>query len=142
MTQLEHVNLAVPDIDEALVFLRIVAPDFVLRKEGQAEAGYRWAHFGNDTSYIALQEPHTHLGDGVAKSPRRAYKNHGLNHLALVVDDLQLVCDALDAAGYRRSIETPDEQYRARAYFYDATGLEWELIEYFSEDLTEKFQYE
>ena len=33
MTQIEHLNNTVPDIDETLMFLSIVAPDFKIRKD-------------------------------------------------------------------------------------------------------------
>ena len=36
MTKIEHVNLTVPDIDAALDFLKIVAPDFSVRRDDVA----------------------------------------------------------------------------------------------------------
>lgn len=139
MTRIEHANLTVPDIDEAIRFLAIVAPDFRVRRDEKPTGSYRWAHVGNDVCYIALQEPHL---DAKAEPPKQPYKNYGANHLALVVEDLDAIETKLDAAGYRRSIDTPKERYRKRLYFYDRFGFEWELIEYLSERSEEKYLYE
>lgn len=56
MTRLEHVNTTVPDIDEAIKFLKTAAPDFQVRIEEKQEESFRWAHIGNHEYYIALQE--------------------------------------------------------------------------------------
>ncbi len=33
MTKIEHTNMTVPDIDEAIRLIQIVAPDFKIRKD-------------------------------------------------------------------------------------------------------------
>lgn len=33
MTKIEHSNITVPDIDEAIAFISLVAPDFKIRKD-------------------------------------------------------------------------------------------------------------
>ena len=48
MTRIEHVNITVPDIDEAIRFLKIVAPDFEVRKDEKPSNSYRWVHIGNE----------------------------------------------------------------------------------------------
>ena len=58
MTRIEHVNITVPDIDAAINFLKIVAPDFDVRKDNNSLDSYRWAHIGNEKYYFALQEAH------------------------------------------------------------------------------------
>jgi len=58
VTTLEHLNITVPDIDAALEFIRLAAPDFSVRRDELSERGYRWVHVGNEHSYFALQEPH------------------------------------------------------------------------------------
>lgn len=139
MSKIEHLNITVPDIDEAIKFIQIVAPDFKVRKDVKSPTSYRWAHIGNDEYYFALQEPH--LGSE-PESPRKTYKHYGVNHIALVVDDLLKVENDLVKCGYKRSIETPVEKHRKRLYFFDNFGFEWELIEYLSEHPAEKFLYE
>ncbi|CAM2904871.1 VOC family protein [Moritella viscosa] len=139
MTRIEHLNITVPNIDEAIKFIQIVAPDFKVRKDVKPPSSYRWTHIGNDEYYFALQEPH--LGSE-PDSPRKTYKNYGVNHIAIVVDDLLKVESDLVKHGYKRSIDTPIEKHRKRLYFFDNFGFEWELIEYSTQDPSEKFLYE
>ena len=100
---------------------------------------YRWTHIGNDESYIALQEPH--LG-GVAETPHERYKNIGVNHVAMVVDDVSAVEKRLLAEGFEKNPEEIAEKYRKRVYFYDDSGFEWEFVEYFSDITHERYLYE
>ena len=44
---------------------------------------------------------------------------------------------ALQAAGYRRGIEVDAHPHRKRSYDYDAAGLEWEILQYLSDDPAE-----
>ena len=139
MTRIEHLNITVPDIDEAIKFIQIVAPDFEVRMDETPPSSYRWVHIGNDEYYFALQESHI---DSKPKQRRTPYKNYGVNHVALVVDDLTKIETVLVEAGYKRSIDTPTEKYRKRLYFFDHSGFEWELVEYSSQKPSEKFLYE
>ncbi|WP_299492318.1 VOC family protein [Acaryochloris sp. IP29b_bin.137] len=139
MSTLEHVNITVPDIDEAIKFLKTVALDFQVRIDKKPPESIRWAHIGNNDYYFALQEPHL---DSVAEEPKQTYKNYGVNHIGIVVEDLSVVEDRLVEAGYKRGISTPIEKYRKRLYFYDSFGFEWELIEYLSGKPSEKYLYE
>lgn len=138
-TTIEHANITVPNIDEAIRFLMAAAPDFHIRKDETSERGFRWVHIGNDEFYFALQEAHV---GAVAESPKPTYKNYGVNHIALVVGDIEEVQRALTGAGYQRSIDAPSEKFRKRLYFYDGFGFEWEFIEYLSDDVLERFFYE
>ncbi len=139
MTRIEHVNITVPDIDEAIRFLKIVAPDFEVRKDERPSNSYRWTHIGNEEYYFALQEPHL---DTDPKKQLQAYKNYGINHVALVVSNLQVIEEKLLDSGYRRGIGTPVEKHRKRAYYFDNSDFEWELVEYLSEKPSEKYLYE
>ena len=139
MTRIEHVNITVPDIDEAIRFLKIVAPDFEVRKDEKPSNSYRWTHIGNKAYYFALQEPHL---DADSKKQLQTYKNYGINHVALVVSNIQEIEKKLLDSGYNRGIDTPIEKHRKRAYYYDKAGFEWELVEYLSEKTNEKYLYE
>ena len=103
MTRLEHANITVPDIDAAIAFLSVVAPDFRIRHDALAEQGYRWAHVGNDDFYIALQEPHVGIDP---LPPQPSYTNLGVNHLGLVVQGIDGITRRLDDEGYRISYAT------------------------------------
>lgn len=129
VTRIEHVNITVPDINEAIRFLKLVAPDFDVRIDEKPADSYRWVHIGNDQYYFALQEPHL---DAEPKRQLGSYKNYGVNHVALVVSNLHEIELKLESAGYKRGIGTPVEKYRKRAYYYDHAGFEWELVEYLS----------
>lgn len=137
-TYLEHANVTVPSIDAAIEFLMLVDPNFVVRHDETPAGSYRWAHVGTQTHYIALQEPHLDAGENIA---RRPYKDFGVNHLAFVVPNLDEVTGRLDAAGFQRSIAASAHSARKRAYFYDRSGFEWELIEYLTDVLEERNAY-
>lgn len=139
MSKIEHLNITVPNIDEAIKFIQIVAPDFKVRKDVKSSTSHRWAHVGNGECYFALQE--SHFGSE-PDSPRTTYKNYGVNHIAIVVDDILKVENELVKYGYKRSIETPKEKYRKRLYFFDNFGFEWELVEYTSQEPEKMFLYE
>ncbi len=132
---LEHANITVPDIDAAIAFLRVVEPAFTVRYDETPKDSYRWAHVGSDRCYIALQAPH--LGSRPSH-PRQPYKNFGVNHLAWVVDDLDAVVGRLEEHGYRRGIPVAPHPHRKRAYYHDASGFEWEITEYLSDDPAER----
>ena len=139
MTRIEHLNITVPNIDEAIKFIQIVAPDFKIRKDEKPDSSHRWAHIGNEEYYLALQEPH--IGSEPNKA-RKTYKNFGVNHISLIVEDISKVESLLVSAGYKRSIKTPTEKHRKRLYFFDNFGSEWELVEYSSDNPNEKYLYE
>ena len=139
MTQLEHANITVPDIDAVLRFLSLAAPDFTVRRDGTAEQGYRWVHVGNDQGYIALQAAHV---GAKPVAPNDTYVNFGVNHLGMIIDDAAAVEASLVGAGYRRNGPTIHDSHRCRLYFYDDAGLEWELVEYLSSDPAERYLYE
>ncbi|HEV2064532.1 MAG TPA: VOC family protein, partial [Thermoanaerobaculia bacterium] len=48
----------------------------------------------------------------------------------------------LKAAGYRESTPPNAHPHRRRVYFYDPEGNDWEFVQYFSQDLAERNDYE
>jgi len=137
-TRLEHANITVPDIDAAISFLKLIDPAFVVRRDETPEGSYRWVHIGNDDFYIALQQ--SHIGS-TPQPPHRAYTNYGVNHLAWVVDDLGGVIERLEAAGCKQSVEAVTHPHRKHAYYFDHSGMEWEFIEYLSDNPEERNEY-
>lgn len=140
MTRIEHANITVPDIDAAIAFLKVVAPDFEVRKDATDPRGYRWVHIGNDDHYFALEAPHDPAGK--SQIPLPTYQNYGVNHIALIVSNIREIEKQLIAGGYKPSIATPEEKFRKRIYYFDSAGFEWELVEYGSDDPSEKYLYE
>ena len=138
-TYLEHANLTVPNIDAAIAFLKVVDPTMVVMWDETREDDYRWTHVGVGNCYIALATPHP---NSQPTDERRPYKDYGINHLGWVVDDLDAVIDRLEKKGYRKGIPGEVNEYRRRVYYYDSAGIEWELIEYFTDQFDQRFSYE
>ena len=136
---IEHANITVSDIDAAIAFLKVVEPQIQVRHDETPEGSYRWAHVGVGNCYIALQEPH--IGSQPVDN-RRPYKDCGVNHLGWVVQDLDAVTSRLEESGYRKGIPGEEHRYRHRAYYHDSAGFEWELVEYLSDRLEERYSYE
>lgn len=139
MTKIEHVNITVPNIDSAVRFLKIVAPDFEVKKDEKPLNDKRWMHIGNNEFYFALQEAHL---DAKPIKQNQTYINYGYNHIGLTVTDINNIQNKLNESGYKKGIDTPKEKFRKRIYYYDDAGFEWELVEYFSDKTNEKFLYE
>lgn len=133
---IEHANITVPDLDAAITFLTTAFPDFKVRGRGVAEtdAGPKqWLHLGTDTTYIALEQHTTPTDCG-----RTPYRDNGVNHLGFVVDDVDGVGERLRAAGFRDGIAVDPHPHRERAYYHDHGGLEYEFVEYLSDDPAER----
>ncbi len=122
--RLEHVNVTVKNPDETAAWLCDVF-DWHIRWQGEAIDKGRSIHVGETDSYVAVYAPST--GTEVAKNSYRT--RGGLNHIAVVVDDLQAVEERVKAAGF-----TPGEHYDyepgRRFYFRDDNNIEFEVVEY------------
>ena len=135
--KLEHANLIVSDVDGMIRFLQTAFPDFVVRWEWTAEDGGRSVHVGTQDTYLALNEA----------SRERAAKwvpysgEPGTNHLGYEVDDVDTLRERMIAAGYRDSTVPNNHPHRKRVYFYDDEGNDWEFVQYFSDDPSERNDY-
>ena len=126
---LEHANLMVSSIEDAVRFLTTAFPEFQIRGRGVYQ-GRPWVHIGTDDTYIAMTE----VDDlGQLGAP--------LNHLGYVVEDIDSLADRLLAAGFREGFISPPHPYRKRRYFHDADDLEWEFVEYLSDDPAKRNDY-
>lgn len=123
---LEHANLTVKSIDETVRFLTAAFPHFKVRGGG-VHLGRRWIHIGTPEHYLALNE---------ATGPHRGepYDSAGFNHLGFVVDDAEGVKARLLQAGFREGFKPEPHPHRQRVYFHDPDGVEWEFVQYFSEE--------
>jgi catechol 2,3-dioxygenase-like lactoylglutathione lyase family enzyme len=134
--RLEHANLCVRDIDTMIRFLKAAFPEFQVRGEGGRD-GRRWVHVGTSDTYIALNQA---KADAVGQW--RPYSGEpGLNHLAYEVDDAEALRARLKAAGYRESTVPNAHPHRKRIYFNDPEGNDWEFVQYFSKNPTERNDY-
>lgn len=139
MTQFEHANLTVPNIDAAIAFLLNAAPDFRIKADQSPEGKQRWVHIGNNTCYFALQEPHDSL---TSIDNRKPYQNIAINHIGMIVENLDSIQNKLLSLGYEQNGDITQEKYGRRIYFYDKAHFEWELVEYNSEKEEERYYYE
>jgi catechol 2,3-dioxygenase-like lactoylglutathione lyase family enzyme len=127
---IEHANLSVGDLDEAVRFLQTAVPAFRIRGRG-ASNGEKWIHVGTDSSDVALYED----------PGRTRVEPRKLNHLGFVVESVAGVRARLAEAGYREGPESAASPHRKRLYFFDGDGLEWEFVEYMSGDPAERNAY-
>lgn len=132
---LEHANITVASINKATHFLSAAFPEFEVRGQGSTE-NTQWIHFGNQVTYIALQQNYQ-----LTPSKDEQYVSNGVNHLGFVVDNLSQIEQRLIAAGFQKDPMSTDENYRKRSYFYDANNVEWEFIEYKTDQDSLRNQY-
>ncbi|WP_372368912.1 VOC family protein [Candidatus Uabimicrobium sp. HlEnr_7] len=123
---LEHANITVEDIDQAIIFLQTAFPNFQVRGGG-GTGNERWLHIGTDKTYIALNAAY-------GKATSNAYNGIGINHIGFVVQDVNSVQERLEGKGYQSSYPRTEEKYRTRIYYNDPSGNEYEFVEYLSED--------
>lgn len=124
----EHANLTVRRLENTIKFLQTAIPEFSVRHQGQHPM-YRWCHIGTEDTYLALQE--VVARDQIDRTP---YRDLGINHIGLVVDDVMQVRERLLSAGYRENELETSHPWRQRIYFYDRDGIEWEFTQYLSDD--------
>lgn len=134
---LEHLNLTVLDVDNAVCFLQTAMPQWEVRGHGTGEKCKRWVHIGTGETYLALEDR-----GAEALGPHEPYVHPGLNHIGFVVDDVEAVASRLRAAGYREGVSAMEHPHRKRIYFFDDDGNEFEFVEYLSTVPTERNDYE
>ncbi|QFT33082.1 VOC family protein [Roseibium porphyridii] len=124
---LEHVNVTVSDPEATAKRLETWF-GWKVRWKGAAKDGGTTYHIGNETSYVAAYTP-AHKTEAVKES---SYSRHGgLNHIAVVVDDLDATEERIKAGGYKTHNHGDYEPGR-RFYFDDDDGIEIEVVSYSS----------
>ena len=136
--QLEHANIHVRDVDAIIDFLGTAFPSFYVRHDSGRDDCERWVHFGNDYVYLAINK--------ATKPAVEAWQPYsgkpGVNHLGFVVDDVQALRQRLLDAGYQETTIANDHPARKRIYFNDPEGNDWEFLQYFSDDVAQRNDYE
>ena len=132
---LEHANVTVKSLDEAVTFLQTALPEYKVRGRGLGLHG-PWLHLGTDETYHALEE-----ASQDRRGPRARYADPGLNHLGFVVPDTAAVAERLRTAGYEEGYIAEAHPARRRVYFYDRDGNEYEFVDYASDDPAERNDY-
>jgi predicted enzyme related to lactoylglutathione lyase len=117
---IEHVNVTTLSARETAGMLVRVF-DWSVRWEGAAMSGGQSIHVGTDDSYIALYTP-----------PAGAEPATGVgqpNHIGLIVNDLAVADERLQAEGYTTYNHASYAPGR-RFYFRDKGGVEFEVVSY------------
>jgi catechol 2,3-dioxygenase-like lactoylglutathione lyase family enzyme len=117
---LEHANLTVSDPDRSSALLQKLC-GWHERWRGPSQLGGRTIHVGNERDYIAV---YTHD----SPVPRFA-KGQPLNHVGLVVDDLDEAERIVIEAGLV-PFSHGDYEPGRRFYFFDWDGIEFEMVSY------------
>jgi len=124
MASLEHVNITVSDPAATARWLGTVF-GWKTRWQGPAIHGGETAHVGGDDFYVALYAPPNQGAPAVQSYDIRG----GLNHVGIVVDDLDAAQAGVKDAGFTPHSHADYEPGR-RFYFHDGDGIEWEVIAY------------
>ncbi len=124
----EHVNLTVPD-PEATAALLVELFDWRIRWQGPAMAGGYTVHVGDDAGYLALYRPADPDRLLPANDERAKSMTGALNHVAVVVDNLDETEKRIHALGFSTENHA-DYAPGRRYYFYDHDGIEYEVVAY------------
>ena len=122
--RLEHVNMTVSDPKATAAWIERIF-GWSVRWEGPGmQTGYT-VHIGSKDTYVALFS--------FPETPEPKYESYhtkgGLNHWAVVVDDLDAVEDRVKAEGFA-PVNHADYEPGRRFYFHDHDGIEVEVVQY------------
>lgn len=124
--QIEHVNFTVPDPDATAAWLCELF-GWKVRWSGSAINGGYTVHVGNDHQYLAI---YTGPGGGPQLPAQDNYsQTGGLNHVGIVVDDLDATEARVKELGFQTHSHADYEPGR-RFYFHDGQGVEYEMVSY------------
>lgn len=122
--KLEHVNITVPNPKASAAILCELF-GWHVRWEGEAKDNGFTVHVGDDESYLALYAPNKTL----EPTGNTYVRIGGMNHIGVVVADLDAVEAKVKAAGY-----TPhshgDYEPGTRFYFDGPDDIEFEVVSY------------
>lgn len=122
---LEHTNFTVSDPRKTAQWMCDLF-GWHIRWQGEAKNGGFTIHVGTDAHYLAIYAPPT-----PTQGPTDDNYNTvgGLNHLAVVVDDLEATEKAVLAKGFE-TCNHADYEPGKRFYFHDHDGIEYEVVQY------------
>jgi glyoxylase I family protein len=123
---IEHVNITVSNPEQTAALMSGIF-GWRIRWSGPARDGGRSIHVGNDTSYLAVYTGPNEVGQSAAYP-----KGQPLNHVGIMVDDLDAVEAQVIAQGLS-PFNHDDYEPGRRFYFFDADGIEYEVISYATE---------
>lgn len=122
--RIEHINVTVSDPDKTAAMLTKLF-GWSVRWSGVSIENGHTVHVGDEHQYLALYKP--------AVTPQAANNSYsminGLNHIALVVEDLNAIERKVMELGYK-PINHGDYEPGKRFYFRDENNIEFELVSY------------
>ncbi|GAB5461806.1 MULTISPECIES: VOC family protein [Hoeflea] len=121
---LEHVNFTVPDASSTAKWLCDVF-GWKIRWQGPAQNGGLSIHVGTDDAYLAVYTPKEARARGTVEKNRIG----NMNHVGVVVEDLEAVEAKVKALGYV-PYNHDDYEPGRRFYFDDENGIEFEVVNY------------
>jgi len=122
--RLEHVNVTVRDSARTAEMLCAIF-GWTIRWHGPTIRDGYSHHVGADDDYIALYAPSKTEKD----DDNRFVRAGGLNHIGVVVDDLEAVEQRVIDAGLKPYSHQEYEPGR-RFYFFDNDNIEYEVVSY------------
>lgn len=122
--QLEHVNVTVSEPLKTAAMLEQLF-GWKIRWQGPAKNEGYTVHVGAEDSYLAVYS----LGDPNKTVSLTYQTTGGLNHIGIVVDDLDATEARVLNAGYKPHNHGDYEPGR-RFYFNDDDGIEFEVVSY------------
>lgn len=90
MVRIKHIAIRTPDPEKTAAFYKDVLG---LKEVGQARTGYYLSDGHINLAILKSRD------EGTGESPRDAAGYAGIHHLGFMVDDVDEVCQKLDAAG-------------------------------------------
>lgn len=125
MTQafIEHLNITVGSPERTAEMLEHLF-GWQPRWEGPAANGGRTIHIGTADHYVAVYAARS--SDG---TPIKHIKGQPLNHIGVVVDDLDAVEERAISLGLV-PFNHGDYDPGKRFYLFDGDGIEWEIVSY------------
>lgn len=121
---LEHINFTVKDADATAAMLGRLF-DWRVRWSGESIHNGYTVHVGGDQQYIALYTP-----QNIPRDAEESYSMvNGLNHVGIVVDDLEEMERRIIKEGYK-TFSHGDYEPGKRFYFREENNIEFELISY------------
>lgn len=123
---LEHVNFTVPDPLKTAKWLCDLF-DWQIRWQGDSIYNGTSVHVGSKDSYFALYSGVP--GKKIDTSTDTYSLMGGMNHIGIVVDDLDAIETKVKALGFTPNSHADYEPGR-RFYFDDDDGVEYEIVSY------------
>ncbi len=131
---LEHINITVSNVSETAERLCSFF-NWKIRWQGKAMNGGKTIHIGNNASYLAIFQAKQPSSDNTKNSA----KTNGLNHVGIVVDELEHVEQRIRECGYA-TYSFGDYEPGRRFYFREENGIEFEVISYSKQSVSMKDQ--